>query len=290
MFVVAGVTGQTGRAAAEKLLAEGRPVRALVRDRAKAAIWGSKGAELYEADLRDAGALRAALEGAEGAYLLAPPEVTHPEPLARYVEVAEAVRSAARASGLPKLVFLSSEGAHLPAGTGPIIGLHRAEEVLKDAAERTIFLRATYFQENWQAVFGLAAAQGMLPTMLAEIDAKRPMVSTLDIGETAAELLTAADAPAVVELVGPEPYSSRDVADAMAAALGRPVAPVQPPRDEWVSILVGAGVGEAYAKLIAEMYDAINSGHVRFSGRGQSRAGRVRLRDTIRGWAAKAAA
>lgn len=108
-----------------------------------------------------------------------------------------------------------------------------------------------------------------MPTMLADLDAGRLMVATADIGRVAAELLTEEGAPAIVELGGPEPASSRDVAAAIAAVLGRDAVPVQPPCEAWVGILTGAGLGEPYARLVAQMYDGINSGHVRFSGKGR---------------------
>jgi len=290
MFVIAGITGQTGGAAATALLEAGHRVRAIVRDRSRAAAWAARGVELVAGDAADAASLAATFSGVAGAYMLAPPQPTHPDPLASYAAVARATREAARRAGLGRLVFLSSEGAHLPAGTGAIRGLHAAEDILKGAAPRLTFLRATYFQENWLPAFGLAAAQGVMPTMLDPLDAKRGMVATADIGRRAAALLTEPEPPAIVELTGPEDYSSNDVAAAMSDVLGRPVAPVQPPREAWVGILTQAGLGQAYAELIAEMYDGINSGHVRFEGVPDQRRGATGLRRTISGWARAEAA
>ncbi len=284
MFVVAGITGQTGAAAAAALLEGGHAVRALVRQPAKAASWAARGVEVVEGDAADAESLARAFAGARGAYMLAPPVPQHPDPIAAYAAIAEATREAARRTGLERLVFLSSEGAHLPSGTGPIAGLHRAEAILAGAAPHLTYLRATYFQENWQAVFGLAAAQGVMPTMLSPVDRKRAMVATADIGRAAAALLAQEAPPAIVELAGPEDYSAQDAAAAMSAALGRPVAPVQPPREAWAGILTDAGLGQAYAELLAEMYDGINSGHVRFSGQGEARRGTQSLRQTMEGW------
>src|SRR5260370_17587051 len=73
MYVVAGVTGNTGKVVAEMLLAQRQPVRALVRDEAKGAAWKKRGAEVVVAELDDAAALGRALAAATGAYLLLPP-------------------------------------------------------------------------------------------------------------------------------------------------------------------------------------------------------------------------
>ncbi|MGC2080704.1 MAG: NAD(P)H-binding protein [Xanthobacteraceae bacterium] len=50
MFLVMGITGKVGGATATHLLAQGEKVRALVRDRAKAASWTDQGVELVDGD------------------------------------------------------------------------------------------------------------------------------------------------------------------------------------------------------------------------------------------------
>ena len=284
MFALIGITGQTGSAAATALLRQGHRLRALVRDPARAEAWQRQGVALQQGEATDAQALRRTFDGAEAAYVMVPPAPAHPDPVAYYAEVATAAREAARAAGVGRLVLLSSEGAHLASGTGPILGLHRAEAILADAAPRVTRLRPSYFQENWRSVFDLAATQGIMPTMLADLSARRPMVATADIGLAAAALLADAAAPPLVELAGPADYSAEDAAAAMAAALGREVAPVQPPRAAWEEILRGVGLGAGYARLIAEMYDGINSGHIGFSGEAPLRRGQATLAQTIAAW------
>jgi uncharacterized protein YbjT (DUF2867 family) len=284
MFVVAGITGNTGSAAAEALLEKGRKVRAIVRDPGKASAFAARGVEVVKGDVDDAAALAKAFAGAEGAYLLVPPKMTDADPLAWYDRVARAVREAALAEKLPRLVFLSSEGAHLSAGNGPIKGLHAAESLLAGAAPRLTFLRASYFQENWRSVLPLAQAQGIMPTMLTDLDAPHSMIATRDIGRAAADLLLEENPPAIVELESAGRFSPRDAAAAMAAAIGKPVMPVQPPRDQWEGILTGAGLSPAFAALIAEMNDGINSGHVGFEGGHAARKGPTALAGTIRSW------
>jgi uncharacterized protein YbjT (DUF2867 family) len=284
MFVIAGITGNTGAAAAEALLAAGHKVRGIVRDKGKAKAWADRGVELVVADMYDAAALTAAFKGAEGAYALSPPDYSSADPIGRMQAVADAVREAVKASGIPRLVFLSSEAAHLDKGTGPIRGLHLAEGILAEVAPHTTFLRASYFQENWKSVFGLAAAQGIMPSMLRDLDAKRSMIATRDIGREAAKLLLEKAPPTVVELESAQHFSPKDAAEAMSSVLGKPVVPVQPPREQWEGILTGAGLSVAFAGLIAEMNDGINSGHVVLSGKGEARTGKTTLSETIASW------
>src|SRR6185295_17669043 len=73
MYVIAGVSGNTGSVVANTLLADKQPVRVIVRDAAKGEPWKAKGAEVVVASLDDRASLARALTGATGAYLLLPP-------------------------------------------------------------------------------------------------------------------------------------------------------------------------------------------------------------------------
>jgi uncharacterized protein YbjT (DUF2867 family) len=286
MFVIAGATGQTGSAAARTLVAAGQTVRGLTRDPARAAAKKTHGLSFTAADVTDADALAHAFAGADGAYMLAPPNPTHPDPIGFFAEAALAIRTAARRAKLPRLVFLSSEGAHLAGPTGPIRGLRIAEEILADAAPAVTFLRPSYFQETWRDLEGLARAEGILPSMLAPLDARRSLIATADVGRVAAELLLEAQPPRIVELGSAEHYSARDVADALGTAFGQPVQAIAAPRDQWVASLTGVGLSEGYAELLAEMHDGINAGRIGFSGEGRQARGRVALKDNVRSWIA----
>jgi uncharacterized protein YbjT (DUF2867 family) len=113
MFLVMGITGQVGGATARHLLAQGKKVRALVRDRAKAANWAAQGVELVNGDWNDAGAIARALERVDGAFVMLP-AVWTPSPdfkeakaiIANYVKALTEVTP-------PRIVALSSMGAHV---------------------------------------------------------------------------------------------------------------------------------------------------------------------------------
>lgn len=284
MYVITGISGNTGSTAAAALLAEGHPVRALVRNMDRAAAWRERGVELVEGDVTDPESLARAFEGADGAYAMIPADPQDPSPVDFYRVAAEAIRQATASAGLGRLVLLSSEAAHLADGTGPIMGAHHAEAILNGGASYTVFLRPSFFQENWRPVFGLAREQGVMPSMMQPLDAARSQVATADIGEEVARLLTEPTPPAIVELAGPIDASAADAAASMANALGREVSAVPVPRDAWAEMLIGAGLGHPYAALLCEMYDSINAGHVRFSGEGEMRRGRRTLDHTVIGW------
>src|SRR5204863_2945378 len=74
MYAIAGVTGHTGKAVAQTLLAKGQSIRVVVRDEAKGASWKGRGVEVAVASVDDEAALTRALSGVSGAYVLLPPD------------------------------------------------------------------------------------------------------------------------------------------------------------------------------------------------------------------------
>ncbi len=261
MFVVTGVTGHTGKVVAETLLAQGEKVRVVVRDAKQGEPWKARGAEVAVALLSDSAAIAVALAGSKGAYLLIPPRYDANDMLAVQRPVVEALAEAVRKSAVPHIVLLSSLGAELADGTGPIRILHHAERALGAAAKHITFLRAAYFIENLAPVLG-ATAGGVLPTFLTP-DRAIPMIATADIGRVAAELLLdPATATRVVELTSVRRWSPADVARELSAVLGRAVTPQFAPNEAVVPALTSIGFLPGVAELFREMTLGINDGRI----------------------------
>jgi uncharacterized protein YbjT (DUF2867 family) len=264
MYVIAGVSGRTGQLVADSLLAQKKPVRVIVRDAAKGEPWKKKGAEVAVADLNDRAALVQALRGATGAYLLSPPNFAAPDALAAAGALVEQLVAALKEAKVKQLVFLSSVGAQHPAGTGPIVGLHRAEKALRGIAPSVTFLRAAYFLENWGSVLPVAKSQGVLP-FFGDISFKFPQQAVTDIADAAVKaLLHPSDGTHVVELAGKEDRSAEDVAAALSQLLGKPVKAVSAPIPEAKATLLASGMPPSMAGLYAEMYEGVSKGLVAF--------------------------
>ncbi|MDP2274917.1 MAG: NmrA family NAD(P)-binding protein [Archangium sp.] len=266
MFVVAGVTGHTGKVVAETLLAQSLPVRVIVRDAKKGEAWKARGAEVALAEVKDVKAMTQALRGATGAYLLSPPAMEVTDLPKHATELAAALKAAITESGVKHVVFLSSIAAHVPSGTGPIVSVHIIEQAFKDLQAHVTFLRAGYFMENLLGSLHPMKEQGVLPAMF-DAQRKLEMVATADIGAVAAELLRAgASAPKVVELSGPTPSTLTDAAKAFSAALKKPINLAPVPAVAQVDVLKGVGLPETWAKAYAEMNAAVEANRLVFEG------------------------
>jgi NAD(P)H dehydrogenase (quinone) len=282
MYVVAGVTGHTGKVAAETLVAQNKPLTVLVRSAEKGKEWNARGAKIAVASLGDSAALQAVLTGAEGAFLLIPPIYGVDEMLREQAKVVDAVAKAVAASGVAHVVLLSSVAAQHAEGTGPIKTLHYAELALKKVAKTLTVLRPSFFLENWAPSLSAAQKDGVLHTFLTP-DQKRPMIATLDIGKIAAECLVhPATGLLVLELAGPEDYSPNDIAAVLTQIFGRPVRAEALPLETSVPVLTGAGFSKDVALLFEEMNRGINSGHVDFERSGtEFRRGTTTAREAL---------
>jgi uncharacterized protein YbjT (DUF2867 family) len=261
MYVVAGVTGNTGKVVAETLLAQRKPVRVIVREEAKGAEWKKRGAEVAVAELDDVAALTRALTGATGAYLLLPPQMQSTDPRGDNARRAQGYAKAIDASGVPHVVFLSSIAAQHASGTGPILSVHDAEETLKKTRAAVTFVRAGYFMENWGGSL-FALDRSALPTFL-RADGPVPMIATKDIGTTAAKaLLEGGRGHTVIELAGPRDYTPRDVAVALGRITGKAITLEVGPEEAMIGALAASGLNAEWAGLFQEMTHGINSGHV----------------------------
>jgi NAD(P)H dehydrogenase (quinone) len=282
-FLVAGCSGRTGAVVAQHLLDQKQKVRVLLRDPAKGERWKKRGAEVAVGTVEDPHAMAAVFRGASAAYLLLPPA---PPPstglMARAKKIIEAYVQAGTGSHLHHAVFLSSVGAHVPEGTGPIQTLRLAEQQLKAWKFPVTFLRACYFVENWTPMLGFAK-DGQLPTFFAP-DFKFPQVSTHDIGRVAAELIGEhPKSHRVVELAGPVDASSNDVAETLGRLLGREVKASPQPLTAVAKTFEGFGFSPEYAGMFQEMYGALASGKVTWEHPDTVRRGKESLEQTLQG-------
>jgi uncharacterized protein YbjT (DUF2867 family) len=259
MYLVMGITGRVGGSTARHLLKQGKQVRALVRDREKAAKWADQGVELVEGDWNDATAIAAALRGVEGVFVMLP-AIWAPSPdfreakgvIANYVE---ALTSAVA----PRVVALSSMGANRTSGIGMITALSLLEQGLRSLPSPVAFVRAGGFFENF--LFGLQAGQGgTLPVFYNPANRKSTMVASDDIGAEVATLLTgpAWSGNRIIEL------GSMVSADEVAAQLGEvlklDVRAFAVPRAAWADAFQQFGVPRGQTGAAEEMFESINAG------------------------------
>src|SRR3984893_14519338 len=182
-YVILGANGNTGSIIASSLLSKGKKVRVVGRDAGRLQRFVRQGAEAFTATMSDAAALTKAFDGARAAYLMLP-RAKSPEEQQRD---SDGIAKAVKESGLRYAVHLSSYGAQVAEGAGPVSGLHSSEQKLNAIEGLNVLqLRAAYFMENNLAASGMIHQMGIFGNALLP-DLKIPMAATRDVGDYAAQ-------------------------------------------------------------------------------------------------------
>ena len=281
MFLVTGITGKVGGATAKHLLAHGTKVRALVRNREKAANWVSQGVELIDGDWNDSAAIERALKGVEGAFVMLP-AVWAPSP--DYKEAKDVIANYMEAltkAAPPRVVALSSMGANRTSGLGMITALSLLEQGFRNLTAPIALVRAGGFFENF--LYGLQVAQGgTLPVYHNPTNRKSTMVATNDIGAEVANLLTgpAWSGQRVIELGSM--VSADEVAEQLGEVLKLDVKAFAVPRAGWAEAFEQFGIPKGHTGPAEKMFEAVNAGWMDLGAEGTEHvAGTTRAREVF---------
>src|SRR3984957_359477 len=242
MFAITGITGNVGGNVARNLLAAGRPVRAVMRDVRKGDGWAQHGCELATADILDVAALASAFEGAEGVFVLVPPNFDPAPGFPEAGATAAILKSAIERADPGRVVYLSTIGAQ--AREPNLLTQHTIiERVLGELPVPITFLRPAWFMENFRWDVVAARESGIIMSFLQPLDKAVPMVATADIGREAAKLLQESwTGRRVVELEGPRRVTPDEVAHTFAEVLGRHVRMDAVPRETWEQLFRSQGM------------------------------------------------
>lgn len=243
MILVTGATGKVGSETVRLLCAQGRAVRALVRDPGKAAPLADAGAELAVGDFDVPASLGAAVEGVTGVVLVSPGGPAEQE--------LAVVDAAAAAAGVRHVVKLTSK-ATLDSPIARQRWHARVEQGLAASGVPHTLLRANAFM---QTSLMLAPSIKSDSSFASCVGAGRiGMVDTRDVAAVAATVV--AD-PGPHEgktywLSGPALLSYADIAGLLSDRLGRPVTYRTRSRAEDEAAMVSAGLPPAVAAMNAQ--------------------------------------
>jgi len=281
MYAVTGITGQIGGVIGHTLIAAKQPVRAVVRDAGKGQAWANRGCEVALATIEDASALAAAFQGAEGVFVLVPPNF---DPLPGFPEaraIGATLQSALTAARPARVVYLSTIGAQ--ANQNNLLTQHSIiEKAIGDLPMPIVFLRPAWFMENSSWDIAPARAQGIIPSFLQPLDKPVPMVATADIGKVAADLLQQTwDGHRIVELEGPRRVTPNEVAATFAMLLDKPVQMEAVPRESWETVFRSQGMKNPLPRI--RMLDGFNEGWIEFdSGKAGAQKGSTSLESVLK--------
>jgi uncharacterized protein YbjT (DUF2867 family) len=247
MILVTGATGLNGTALVRKLSAKGVPLRALVRNAAKAAeIAALPNVEIAIADMAKPETLPAALAGVDRAMLNSSADPA-------MVEVQSNFIAAAAKAGVRHVVKLSGI---MPELDSPFrfARMHgEIEKRLEASGMAFTHLRAGEFMPSYFRQVPMILAKGAL-----FLPMENQRIASIDIGdlaEIAALVLTnPGHEGKIYPLTGPEALTMTEVAERLSAATGKTIKYINVPPEDVRKAQLAAGVPPYIADALAELF------------------------------------
>ncbi len=254
MIVITGANGQLGSLVIDTLLKSvpASQIVAAVRTPAKAAALAARGVEVREADYERPETLRTAFAGASKLLLISSSEV------GKRTAQHQAVIEAAQAAGVQLLAYTSI--LHADTSPLPLAAEHLAtEQLIQASGLPAVILRNGWYTENYLASVPTALQYGALLGSAGE--GRIASATRADYAAAAAAVLLADNqAGRVYELAGDASYTLTELAAAITQASGTPVKYQDLPPAEFKGVLLGAGLPEGLAALLAESDEGASRG------------------------------
>jgi NAD(P)H dehydrogenase (quinone) len=260
-FVITGATGQLGRLVIDVLLRRvpAERIVAAVRNVEKAGDIAAMGVQVRQADYDQPASLDAALEGADRLLLISSSEI------GQRTRQHSAVIDAARRSGIQLLAYTSV--LHADTSVLALAQEHReTEAAIGDSGLPFVILRNGWYTENYTA--GVASALSLGAVYGCAGEGRISSAARADYAEAAATVLTSEDpADQILELAGDTAYTLGDFAAALSRLSGQPIPYVNLPEADYREALLGAGLPEPLAALLADSDTGASQGALFDDGR-----------------------
>ncbi len=227
-YIITGSIGNISKPVVQKLKQAGHGVTVITSNADRVKEIESLGAKAARGSVEDGAFLTKAFSGADAAYLMIPPnwklkggwldyqkKVTH-----YYID-------ALKANHIRSVVLLSSVGAHLRKGTGPVDGLGYAEEKLSELKDvNVLMLRPSYFFYNLMGMVPMIKNMNIMGANFGSGEEKLVLTDTGDIADVVAEALISLKFKGhTVRYIASDERSTKEVAEILSKAVGKPGTP-----------------------------------------------------------------
>jgi NAD(P)H dehydrogenase (quinone) len=245
MIAITGVSGLLGRLVVEDLLhsVEAHKVVAIVRTPSKVSDLSERGVQVCAADYNDKAALQQALPGVEKLLLISSSEVG--QRAAQHKNVIEA----AKAAGVKLIAYTSL--LHADSSPLDLAEEHIAtEKLLKESHIPFVLLRNGWYTENYIASVPPALQHGVFIGSAGE--GKIASAARADYAAAAAKVLTLDNQGGkVYELAGDRGWTLAELAEEVSKQSGRKVAYQNLAEADFKAALLGAGLPDGLAAMLA---------------------------------------
>ncbi|RUT71304.1 NAD-dependent dehydratase [Flavobacterium cupreum] len=262
-IIISGSLGNIGKPLTHQLVAAGHEVTVISSSADKKEAIEKAGAKAAIGSVSDAAFLAETFAGTAAVFAMTPPNLGGSNVISNTVEAGKAFAGAIQEAAVKRVVMLSSIGADLPDGTGPIKGLYQIEG-LYDQLENTAvtFLRAGFFFTNLYNDVPMIKGAGIMGANYPA-DAKMPLVHPEDIATAAAEELQKETTGKNIRYIVSDVRTPGEIAKAIGTAIEETDLPwVEFTDEQSLQGMTQAGLPEEIAGLYTEMGTGLRSGKI----------------------------
>jgi uncharacterized protein YbjT (DUF2867 family) len=264
-YVITGGAGHISKPITLQLLNAGHDVTVIGRSAANLEPLTALGAKAAAGSVEDGAFLQTAFAGADAVYLMIPPNMNAQNLRTYQNEVAQHYVNAVVSSGIKYVVLLSSIGAHMGNGAGPIDGLADLEKMLAAHPDIHVkILRPSFFMYNLYGMLPLIKNMQIMGGNYGDTEEKLVLVHTEDIAAVAAQALLQLDfSGQTVQYIASDERHPKEIAEVLGKAVGRPGIPWVVFTDEQSrGGMLQAGFSETIADAYTQMGVALRSGEI----------------------------
>lgn len=261
-FVITGSLGHISKPVVEALVKAGSEVSVITSNPDNVAKITSLGANASVGSVADSVFLTGALENADAVYAMIPPVWQTDNLRASQNEIGKSYAEAIRRSGVKNVVSLSSVGAHVGHGCGPVDGIADFEKLLNEIDGINVkHIRPGYFYYNMLAQIPLINQAGIMGANFGGPDQKLGLAHTSDIAKVVAEELSHLKFTGkAVRYVISDIRSTVEIANTIGTAIGKNLNWVIFSDEDQRNGLLQAGLPQTHADAYTEMGAAIHNG------------------------------
>jgi uncharacterized protein YbjT (DUF2867 family) len=267
-YLVTGSLGNISKVIVEGLVKAGHSVSVITSSAQRVKEIELLGAKALVGHVQDLPFLKNAFSKADVVYTMIPPIWQTNDWRKSQNEIAENYVAALKASKVTHVVNLSSIGAHLKEGVGPVSGLYDFEQLLNTLPEIHIkHLRPAYFYYNLLSQIGLIKQAGIMGGNFGDQE-KVFLVHPKDIGAVALdELLKLNFTGNSVRYIIGEELSGEEIANVLGKAINKDLHWVTFTDEQQKAGMMGAGLSETHAAGYTEMGNALRTGTMQADAR-----------------------
>ncbi|SFD58355.1 NmrA family NAD(P)-binding protein [Flavobacterium phragmitis] len=288
-IIISGSLGNIGKPLTAQLVQSGHDVTVISSNADRKAAIEALGSKAAIGSVSDADFLAETFAGADALFAMTPPNMGGANIIKNTTEAGDAFAKAIQKANIKRVVMLSSIGADLPTGNGPIAGLYNIEKIYEKLDTSITFLRAGYFYINFFNDIPMIKGAGIMGANFP-VSNQIPLVHPEDIAWAVAEELQKTQEGKNIRYIVSDVKTPSDIVNAFGNAIGKPELPwVEFTDEQYFGGMTQAGVPEEMAGLYTEMgsglrNETIASDFLKNDGKAE---GKIKLEDFAKEFASK---